>query len=42
MMLVGEANFVGFVATLGAHFTNAGHDGWKSFYFGLHGSSVVY
>jgi hypothetical protein len=42
VVLVGEANFVGFVATLGAHFTNAGHDEGKSFYFGLHSSSVAY
>ncbi len=42
VMLVGKTNFVGFVATLGAHFTNAGHDGGKSFYFGLHSSSVAY
>lgn len=31
VVLVGEANFVGFVATLGAYFTNAGHDEGKSF-----------
>jgi hypothetical protein len=41
VVLVGEANFIGFVATLIANFADAGHDGGVLCY-GSHVSSVAY